>query len=77
MELKLITVSRVLPAVLTAIKDEIRTVTNAFPGAISDALKTMPTQLEKGLAPIIQRSVTGVVQSSASIASIFVRLSLP
>ena len=39
---------------------------NIVPAAIFDALQIMPKEIEKGLAPIIQRSVESVVQSSVS-----------
>ena len=60
----------ILPAVNTAIQSEIRGVTSAqIPGAIHDALSSVPRELEKALGPVIQRSVATIVQTSVSLAS--------
>ncbi|WVQ84735.1 hypothetical protein IAT38_006892 [Cryptococcus sp. DSM 104549] len=55
----------VLPAAATAIQSELRAITSAsIPTAIDEALQTLPKDLERGLAPVVQRTVATMVQNS-------------
>ncbi|WVR09594.1 hypothetical protein IAU60_006666 [Kwoniella sp. DSM 27419] len=55
----------VIPAATASIQTEIRTVTsNQIPAAIFDALQTVPKELERGLGPLVQRTITDLVQNA-------------
>lgn len=47
--------------IMTGIQNETR---NVAPIAIEKALQTVPRDLERGLAPVIQRAVVGMVHSA-------------
>ncbi|WVF67284.1 hypothetical protein IAT40_002034 [Kwoniella sp. CBS 6097] len=55
----------VIPAATATIQNEVRTVTsNQVPAAIFDALQTVPKDLERGLAPVVQRTISTLVQNA-------------
>ncbi|RXK40789.1 hypothetical protein M231_01848 [Tremella mesenterica] len=55
----------VVPAIERTVQNELRTVvSNQVPGAIHDALQSVPRELEKALGPAIQRSISTIVHSS-------------
>ncbi|WRT70042.1 uncharacterized protein IL334_007036 [Kwoniella shivajii] len=54
-----------IPAATASIQQEIRTVTsNQVPAAIFDALQTVPKELEKGLTPVVQKTIANLVQNA-------------
>ncbi|OCF43692.1 hypothetical protein I317_02444 [Kwoniella heveanensis CBS 569] len=55
----------VIPVAATTIQNEVRTVTsNQVPAAIFDALQTVPKELERALAPVMQRTISTLVQNA-------------
>ncbi|WVQ94883.1 hypothetical protein IAU59_001968 [Kwoniella sp. CBS 9459] len=55
----------VIPAATATIQNEVRTVTsNQVPAAIFDALQTVPKELERALAPVVQRTISTLVQNA-------------
>ncbi|WWC72202.1 uncharacterized protein I206_106162 [Kwoniella pini CBS 10737] len=55
----------VIPAATATIQNEVRTVTSdQIPAAIYDALQTVPKELERGLAPLVQRTISNLVSNA-------------
>ncbi|WVW86356.1 hypothetical protein I302_108400 [Kwoniella bestiolae CBS 10118] len=55
----------VVPAAASTIQNEVRTVTsNQVPAAIYDALQTVPKELERSLAPVVQRTISNLVSNA-------------
>ncbi|WWC64793.1 uncharacterized protein I303_107405 [Kwoniella dejecticola CBS 10117] len=55
----------VIPAATATIQNELRTVTsNQVPAAIYDALQTVPKELERSLAPLVQRTISNLVANA-------------
>ncbi|OCF61584.1 hypothetical protein L486_01236 [Kwoniella mangroviensis CBS 10435] len=55
----------VVPAAASTIQNEVRTVTsNQVPAAIYDALQSVPKELERSLAPVVQRTISNLVSNA-------------